>query len=261
VATEWSGPHRYDPDLLLAGTTRRQEMTADQGARFFSMLAKASTDEGVDYVPSGQLQMSAYSNGTAWYARFQSGGALVNGVGYLLLQDAVDPYFYVQTPVNATAQPRIDRAVLRLSYDTPRIRIAYKVGSSAAAPQPPTLQRDSTRYEISLGYGTVGPGQAQLTNIVNDARFLNYPSNMRAGGVITETVNGLSYKFSQTIQLPQGRFTSLPFIRCTLMDNADAAFLPPVAVDRSVNAFRFRLYNRMSDTQTVNIQWTAEQFE
>lgn len=71
--------------------------------------------------------------------------------------------------------PRIDRAIVRLDYTNREVVLAMLDGTPAASPSPPSLTRDSSRFELSLAQVYVAAGATQiLTANITDERFNSY---------------------------------------------------------------------------------------
>ena len=121
---------------------------ADDFAEFFRMFLK-----------DGVWQMGdnlAVSPGNALSVVVGYGAAMVQGYGYWLKDDNSGEKQL--NLVGASAQPRIDRIVLRLdtSLQTRRITLAVLTGEAAAQPVAPSLTRNGNIYELSLAQVRVG---------------------------------------------------------------------------------------------------------
>lgn len=80
--------------------------------------------------------------------------------------------------------PRIDRIILRLdrNMNTRNIKAFVKKGTPATSPQPPSLQRDSIVYEISLAQVRIDAGKTTITSI-KDERL-----NQDAAGLVSSLI-------------------------------------------------------------------------
>ncbi len=121
---------------------------ADDFAEFFRMFLK-----------DGVWQMGdnlAVSPGNALSVVVGYGAAMVQGYGYWLKDDNSGEKQL--NLVGASAQPRIDRIVLRLdtSLQTRKVLLAVLTGEAAAQPMAPSLTRNGNIYELSLAQVRVG---------------------------------------------------------------------------------------------------------
>ena len=121
---------------------------ADDFAEFFRMFLK-----------DGVWQMGdnlAVSPGNALSVVVGYGAAMVQGYGYWLKDDNSGEKQL--NLVGASAQPRIDRIVLRLdtSMQTRKVLLAVLTGEAAAQPMAPSLTRNGNIYELSLAQVRVG---------------------------------------------------------------------------------------------------------
>ena len=110
----------------------------------------------------------------------QPGDSWIQGRMYRIVDDAkklrIDP--------SDSATSRIDRVVVGLDYSTRTLTSYVKKGSPASSPQAPTLQRDSTKYEICLAEITIAPGVTQITqSAIKDTRM-----NTEVCGLVTGLV-------------------------------------------------------------------------
>ena len=121
---------------------------ADDFAEYFRMFLK-----------DGVWQMGdnlAVSPGNALSVVVGYGAAMVQGYGYWLKDDNSGEKQL--NLVGASAQPRIDRIVLRLdtSLQTRKVLLAVLTGEAAAQPMAPSLTRNGNIYELSLAQVRVG---------------------------------------------------------------------------------------------------------
>ena len=121
---------------------------ADDFAEFFRMFLK-----------DGVWQMGdnlAVSPGNGLSVVVGYGAAMVQGYGYWLKDDNSGEKQL--NLVGASAQPRIDRIVLRLdtSLQTRKVLLAVLTGEAAAQPMAPSLTRNGNIYELSLAQVRVG---------------------------------------------------------------------------------------------------------
>lgn len=75
---------------------------------------------------------------------------------------------------NASGNPRIDTMVLRIDYVLQTVRLAIKVGTPAPSPVAPTLQQDTSIWEMALADIAVANGFSTITNsnITQRKRFI-----------------------------------------------------------------------------------------
>ena len=121
---------------------------ADDFAEYFRMFLK----DGVWKL--GENLSVSPGNGLAVLVDY--GAAMVQGYGYWLKDN--DTGKKQLNLAGTTAQPRIDRIVLRLdtSLQTRRITLAVLTGEAAAQPVAPSLTRNGNIYELSLAQVRVG---------------------------------------------------------------------------------------------------------
>lgn len=121
---------------------------ADDFAEYFRMFLK----DGVWKL--GENLSVSPGNGLSVLVDY--GAAMVQGYGYWLKDN--DTEKKQLNLAGTTAQPRIDRIVLRLdtSLQTRRITLAVLTGEAAAQPMAPSLTRNGNIYELSLAQVRVG---------------------------------------------------------------------------------------------------------
>ncbi len=86
--------------------------------------------------------------------------------------------------------PRIDRIVVRLDLSARTITLAAKAGTPAASPSPPSLQRDSTIWELSLAQVAVAAGATQiLSGDITDERADATVCGYNFGWVAAQTLD------------------------------------------------------------------------
>lgn len=132
-----------------------REYSEEDFARFGRVLAIDGVRGSAD-----ALKVSAYAAGIA--VQVTPGMAMVRGRYYALEDDGSGERVINLTA--ATANPRIDRIVLRLNYGNRTIGVGVLQGVEAAQPAPPSLQRDTDVYMLSLAQVYVGVGVSALTD-------------------------------------------------------------------------------------------------
>jgi len=134
---------------------------AEQFAEYFQQFLTSGVYHK-NNVPSLKVRQ-----GTGLQTILEPGSAFIEGYMYRNTADIV----FAHDTADAT-NPRIDRIVLRLdrSVNARYIKAFVKKGVPAINPQPPTLQRDSIIYEISLAQVKINAGATSITS-VTDERF------------------------------------------------------------------------------------------
>jgi hypothetical protein len=126
------------------------------------------------------------------------GRALCNGVW------RYEPEAISLTIAKPTAYSRIDRVVVRGDFTKRVTEIAIKQGAEASSPQPPALQRDADKYEISLAQVLCTPAGA-IT--VTDERADNTVCGaIRARGMseFDTYFENIKFAFKQWFEQQQG---------------------------------------------------------
>ena len=128
---------------------------ADDFAEFFRMFLK----DGVWKL--GENLSVSPGNGLSVLVDY--GAAMVQGYGYWLKNDNSGEKQL--NLVGASAQPRIDRIVLRLdtSLQTRKVSLAVLTGESAAQPVAPSLTRNGNIYELSLAQVHIGANALSIS--------------------------------------------------------------------------------------------------
>jgi hypothetical protein len=91
-------------------------------------------------------------------------------------------YYQIDTnvtlnPPASSAQPRIDRLVLRLDPGSGRGTLAFVQGTPSSSPQVPALtQSFNGIWEMPKAQMTVSPGTPRVSNVVIDQPFLGMPT-------------------------------------------------------------------------------------
>jgi hypothetical protein len=103
--------------------------------------------------------------GTGLQTILESGSAFIEGYMYRNTDDIV----FTHDAADVT-NPRIDRIILRLdrSANARYIKAFVKKGVPSSNPQPPTLQRDSIVYEISLAQVRINAGATTISSITDE---------------------------------------------------------------------------------------------
>lgn len=132
------------------------------------VLARLVGRDGVVYGYEGELKVSPTS---------PEGMSVAVAIGAAFVQGRLFEVY--DTPETLTissadpANPRIDRIVVRLDLSTNQRRayLAVKTGTPAATPSPPSLQRDSVVYELSLAQVRVEANATSIgVNNITDER-------------------------------------------------------------------------------------------
>jgi hypothetical protein len=87
-----------------------------------------------------------------------AGGAFINGYNYRNTAN-----FDLQIFASDSANPRIDRVVLRLDMSAREIILAALTGSPSASPTAPNLTRNENMWELGLATVFVGANVTEIT--------------------------------------------------------------------------------------------------
>lgn len=126
------------------------------------------------------------------------GRALCNGVW------RYEPESFSLAVATPASYPRIDRVVVRGDFTQRVTEIAIKQGAEASSPQPPALQRDADKYEISLAQVKITTAGA-IT--VTDERYdTNVCGAIRARGMseFDTYFESIKLAFKQWFEQQQG---------------------------------------------------------
>ncbi|MGE5594324.1 MAG: hypothetical protein ACM3X3_11695 [Betaproteobacteria bacterium] len=124
------------------------------------VLARLVGRDGVVYGYEGELKVSPTS---------PEGMSVAVAIGAAFVQGRLfEVYDLPETLAIAPADPtnpRIDRIVVRLDNSSAvrSVSLAVKAGTPAASPEPPTLQRDGTVWELSLAQVYVAAGATSIS--------------------------------------------------------------------------------------------------
>lgn len=133
--------------------------------------------EGVFPTPGNAFQLvENATNG----AIVKAGFAMLQGVTVILDEDQEITFD------SATSQPRIDRVVLRHD-DTLSVRntsIQILKGTSSSNPQPPTITRNETIYDLALADVLIGAN----TSVVTQAQITDLRLNTDLCGIVKGTI-------------------------------------------------------------------------
>lgn len=147
------GDASYAPYSALKWA-EQERLAHGQGASFPNYGILEGTGDGT-YPP---LRLQATSPAST-NVELRPGAALVRG------------YFYENTAImnlavgaNASGNPRIDTVILRVDFVAQTIRAAIKQGTPAGSPARPSLQQDTSIWEMPLADIAVANGFATITN-------------------------------------------------------------------------------------------------
>lgn len=150
-------------DGLLTGDASKAPYSAAEWARQWRLRHGVGTPypnygvfKGTGSGNYAALEVLA-ANPASSNVEVQIGAALVDGRFYETT--AVAP---LTINANASGNPRIDTVILRLDYVAQTIRLAVKQGTPAGSPSRPTMQQDSTYWEIPLADVAVANGFTTL---------------------------------------------------------------------------------------------------
>lgn len=144
-------------------------------AHYFSLLVK----NGVFPDPSSGLQVKA-STTPNMQVSVLPGSGWINGY-YITVSSAEA----LTVPTAHASLSRIDSIIMGLDYSDRQIKLYIKSGAASASPIPPTLQRNSDKYELELARITLAAGTASISQtIITDMR-----ANTTRCGIVSGTVN------------------------------------------------------------------------
>lgn len=128
-------------------------------AAIFSIAMQRSSDNGYVQGFAGELEVTETSP-TGMQVEVALGSIWIEG---RLLQ----VYSSAETLSITASDPtddRIDRIIARVDFSGRTCELVVKDGTASASPSPPSLQRDSTFYEMSLAQVYVSAGATTITN-------------------------------------------------------------------------------------------------
>jgi hypothetical protein len=170
-------------------TTATQLDSASKARQLFS----AYSGDGVVRYDRNLLAVFADSSGML--VKLPTGSAVVAGAMY-----NNDAQFNITIGNGHATLPRIDRIVLRYTFSSGVIAAVPKAGTANATPVPPTLQRDTSVWELSLAQVAVAP--ALSTSIASSAVTSEAPESagragrvmiVGGGGASGMTTNGIAF--------------------------------------------------------------------
>lgn len=136
-----------------------QEYGQEEFNRYFDNIYES----GVSLNDDGNLTLRVFSDNSN-NIKVDTGFAIIKG--FYLYNDSCKEFNLSRD----TYYSRIDRIVVRLNLNNKTVTLQYKTGNAGTNPIPPTLQRDSSIYELSLAQIYI-PVQDDIKII--DERFRN----------------------------------------------------------------------------------------
>lgn len=135
-----------------SATGDERKYRADQFAEFFSIflnsgIASVNSNVGLKIKPDTGLKIN-----------MDTGFALINGYYY---KNDSQRAFNIEA--SDSTLNRIDRAILKLDLAARTITVYIKKGNLASSPAAPSLQRDSSIYELSLAQIVVNARSTAVT--------------------------------------------------------------------------------------------------
>ena len=115
-----------------------QEYGQEEFNRYFDNIYES----GVSVKEDNSMTLGVTNEGTI--IKVESGFSIVKG--FYLYNDSIKSI----TVTPDSNYDRIDRVVVRLNISNSKVSIEIKNGVAGSKPQPPTLQRDNSIYELSL---------------------------------------------------------------------------------------------------------------
>lgn len=136
------------------GTNDTRQYTANSFAEYFKSFFTTGVSSGLKVIASTGMNVS-----------LPQGFAIISGYYY-----KNDGALNLKIDNADSNLPRIDRIILRLDLAARTIRAIIKKGTTSSSPAPPSLQRDSNIYEISLAKINVLAGVSSIgaSNIIDE---------------------------------------------------------------------------------------------
>lgn len=139
-----------------------REYHASDFAEYFSTFLS----DGI-FPENGDLGLKV-TKYTGMRVKVETGYAFIKGYMY---KNTAPLYFTLSN--SDTLMDRIDRIVLRFDENNREIKVVVKTGTPSSSPQPPTLTRTSSIYELSLAQARVNKNSAIVTSVI-DERYSDY---------------------------------------------------------------------------------------
>ncbi len=127
-------------------TVLSQLDSAAQARQMFSAFSADGIVRGV-----GNL-LAVFADSSGMFVKLPTGSAVISGATY---NNSAQLNVTIS---NGGASPRIDRIVVRYTFSTGAVNVVAKQGTPNATPVPPTLQRDTSVWELSLAQVAVAAG-------------------------------------------------------------------------------------------------------
>lgn len=136
-------------------------------ASLFSRRISFVGSDGVVFTGTSPLKVSETSP-AGLKVKVDIGAAFVQGRWFEVYSEAEELSITAPDPTN----PRIDRVVVRVDYSAREVILAISDGTPAPSPAPPSLERDSSFWEISLASVYVAAGATGILDAdITDERF------------------------------------------------------------------------------------------
>jgi hypothetical protein len=132
------------------------------------LFARTSVNVGVLRGAANELVVTSSGDNAI---SVNTGEALVNGTWYQ--SDAATAI----TPSAPSANPRIDRIVLRKSWSAQTVRVTRIAGAEAGSPSAPALvQTDGTTWDIPLAQYQIATGAGAISSLTDQREFVHDPT-------------------------------------------------------------------------------------
>jgi len=158
-------------------TTAIQLDSAGKARQLFSTYA------GDGVVRYDRNLLGVFADSSGMLVKLPTGSAVVAGAMY-----NNDAQFSITVGNGHATLPRVDRIVLRYTFSSGVIAAVCKAGTANATPVPPTLQRDTSVWELSLAQVAVAP--ALSTSIASSAVTPEVPESAGRGGRVMSQGGG-----------------------------------------------------------------------
>lgn len=133
-------------------------------AHWFSKFFGTIIGNGIFTNPTSSLQVVSHEN---MQTAVRAGNGWING--YFITNDGD---YILQHDTSDGTLKRIDRIVMRLDLSKRQIEIVIKKGTLSSSPVAPTLQRDTTIYELVLADVNIDNGMTEILQTkIKDQRF------------------------------------------------------------------------------------------
>ncbi len=153
-------------------------------------------------------EMQAYADSTGMKVKVKSGAA--NLLAHYFSSDTEE---VLSIAAASSANPRIDRVIIRLDYLADTLDFMVLQGIPAASPAVPALTQNATRWEISLAQVLVGKSVATIAagNISDERSLVQNANAIQEAWTNVTTQNGWSLDPTNPCQYSKDSFGIVRF--------------------------------------------------